>query len=156
MDDVIQQLPTSKGTYILWLQLMAARQICIGKLGDYQLEPGWYAYVGSAFGSGGLRGRIKHHIAPVKKPHWHIDYLRLVANLRDIWWAVSTTRYEHEWAHVLRAFPDAIAHVPRFGASDCTCLTHLVYFGRQLDFESFSQVASVPVHRQMVDHSEDA
>jgi len=42
-------------------------------------------FVGSAFGPGGLRSRIKHHTQPVRSAHWHIDYLRQAANVIDIW-----------------------------------------------------------------------
>jgi Uri superfamily endonuclease len=34
----------------------------IGRLGVYDIVPGYYAYVGSAFGAGGLRARICHHL----------------------------------------------------------------------------------------------
>ena len=37
------------------------------------LERGFYIYVGSAFGAGGLSSRIHRHLRRNKKLHWHID-----------------------------------------------------------------------------------
>jgi Uri superfamily endonuclease len=119
--------PPDKGTYILILHLDEPTRLQIGRLGAFDFAPGWYAYVGSAFGPGGLRGRLKHHLAPVTKPHWHIDYLRAAAPVREVWYSASETRYEHRWADMLLAHPGATVPVPRFGASDCTCAAHLVY-----------------------------
>ncbi len=51
------------------------KRLEIGRLGSFNIIPGFYAYVGSAFGPGGLRARIRHHLESVAQPHWHIDYL---------------------------------------------------------------------------------
>ena len=45
-------LPPQPGTYILLLEMEEDRAVSIGKLGTFNLDRGWYAYVGSAFGSG--------------------------------------------------------------------------------------------------------
>jgi Uri superfamily endonuclease len=118
--------PKDKGTYILLLQMQEPSTIVIGKKGTFDFNAGWYAYVGSAFGSGGLAGRLKHHLAPVKKPHWHLDYLRAHAIVREVWYVASEIVYEHIWAEILTNLPNASIPVPRFGASDCKCATHLV------------------------------
>ncbi len=34
----------------------------MGRLGRFDIIPGYYAYVGSAFGSGGLPARLGHHL----------------------------------------------------------------------------------------------
>lgn len=109
----------------------------IGRLGEFDFPAGWYAYVGSAFGSGGLRGRLKHHLSQVKKPHWHIDYLRMAANVHEVWWITSDTVYEHIWSDALRFSPGALTLMSRFGASDCKCLSHLVYFINRPNFTVF-------------------
>ena len=64
------------GSYILLLYLPLNITLTVGRLGTFDFPAGWYAYVGSAFGAGGLVGRIKHHLQPLENPHWHIDYLR--------------------------------------------------------------------------------
>jgi len=73
------------GTYALILHSTHSRALPIGRLGEMQVEPGYYIYVGSAFGPGGLRGRLMHHLRPPIAPHWHVDYLRRVAEVVDIW-----------------------------------------------------------------------
>ena len=131
------KLPPDKGTYILILHLSAATRLTIGKLGVFGFPAGYYAYAGSAFGNGGLRGRLKHHLSPVTKPHWHIDYLRQAETICEVWYVVSETCYEHEWADALRSMPSADVPVPRFGASDCRCVTHLIYFPEMLELVAF-------------------
>src|SRR5690606_4065931 len=65
-------------------------------------------------------------LRPVARPHWHIDYLRQVAELRAIWYMVDTVRWEHCLAGLLGRMA---APVPcaGFGASDCSCATHAFY-----------------------------
>ena len=63
------------GTYALILVSSSDRWIEIGKLGKFLIQPGYYVYAGSAFGPGGLKARIAHHMRISQRPHWHIDYL---------------------------------------------------------------------------------
>ena len=70
---VIQPKP---GTYALILSCTSNARIQIGRLGTMQLQRGYYVYLGSALGPGGLRARIAHHQKLSPRPHWHIDYLR--------------------------------------------------------------------------------
>ncbi len=137
--------PTNQGTYILLLRLALPVSLTIGRLGSFDFPAGWYAYVGSAFGAGGLSGRLKHHLAPVTKPHWHVDYLRAAAPVREVWYVASAATYEHRWAAVLLALPDATLPVPRFGASDCRCPAHLVFFPKKPELNAFSRAAGIPV-----------
>jgi len=69
------ELPEAKGTYVLIAFAGQMKRLEIGRLGTFAIVPGFYAYVGSAFGSGGLRARIGHHLESTTAPHWHIDYL---------------------------------------------------------------------------------
>ncbi len=137
---------TRKGTYILILHLDSPTRLTIGKRGGFDFAAGFYAYVGSAFGSGGVRGRISHHLKIAAKPHWHIDYLRQTTELREVWYLLDETRYEHEWAIMLGSMPDADVPVPRFGASDCRCESHLFHFPQLLDFDTFRE-GGLPVLR---------
>jgi Uri superfamily endonuclease len=45
------------------------KRLGIGSLGEFDIIPGFYAYVGSAFGSGGLRSRIGHHLESTVERH---------------------------------------------------------------------------------------
>jgi len=143
--------PGDRGTYTLILWLAAPAHLTIGQLGSFDFPAGWYAYVGSAFGAGGLRGRLKHHLTPVSKPHWHIDYLRAVAPLREIWWLATETRYEHTWADALRALPGAVVPAPRFGASDCRCPSHLISFNDAPDSHTLAETSGMRLQRQVFD-----
>lgn len=113
-----------KGTYILVLYMGKGRFTQIGRLGRIRFKKGWYTYVGSAFGPGGLMARIKHHAMPKTTFHWHMDYLE--ADIREIWISGPGARLEHEWADFLNK--TAADNIPGFGCSDCRCASHLFYF----------------------------
>ena len=117
------------GTYVLLLHLPTDETLTIGKLGTFDFPAGWYAYVGSAFGAGGLVGRLKHHLKPVEKPHWHMDYLRPALTLKEIWFTYDSCRREHQWAGVLAGSRGGTNPFSGFGASDCRCKSHLTFFG---------------------------
>lgn len=114
----------NKGTYIIVLYVDKSKRIQIGKLGQFKFKKGYYAYVGSAFGPGGLNSRIKHHIEPKKRYHWHIDYLNPA--VKEVWVSDPGERLEHEWAGSLGEI--ASDKIPGFGCSDCSCESHLFYF----------------------------
>lgn len=128
---------SARGTYILILRLPAPAALTVGRLGSFPFAAGWYAYVGSAFGAGGLRGRLKHHLGREHGLHWHIDYLAQAATIEEIWYIASETGYEHHWANLLTALPDASLPVNRFGASDCKCPSHLFHFSARPSFDQF-------------------
>ena len=120
----------SPGTYLLLLACRTQIRLSIGKLGGMTAVPGYYVYIGSACGPGGVRARIRHHRKTAARPHWHIDYLRTVAELLDVY-CVYRSRCEHEWAQRLVQSASATMPLPGFGSSDCDCATHLFYFGRR-------------------------
>ena len=126
------------GNYILLLHLSRDEQLTIGKLGTFNFPAGWYAYVGSAFGSGGLVGRLKYHLKPVERPHWHIDYLRQSAQLQEIWLSPSAERREQEWVDLMLAIPGAAVIAEGFGASDSDRESHLIYFDVRPLLEDFA------------------
>ena len=124
----VTSIPSEPGTYILILEALSKRRVLVGVLGTLDLEPGFYVYVGSALGSGGLRGRLAHHHRHSRSPHWHIDYMRRHTTLREIWFLVGMSRREHLWAAVLASKAEAVIPFAGFGASDCGCRTHLFRF----------------------------
>ena len=126
------------GNYVLLFHLPSDEKLTIGKLGTFDFPAGWYAYVGSAFGAGGLVGRLKHHLKPVERPHWHIDYLRQAAHLHEIWLAPYTEPHEEEWVDLMLAIPGATIAVEGFGASDSTRESHLIYFDVRPFLEDFA------------------
>lgn len=72
---VVAGIPALPGSYVLVFALEQPLGLEVGRLGVVDLAPGRYVYFGSAWGSGGLRARIRRHVRPDKSPHWHIDYL---------------------------------------------------------------------------------
>jgi len=114
------------GTYVLVIDLRVQLRLQIGKLGIHNLQPGHYIYVGSALG--GLSSRLKRHLRSKKKLHWHIDYLLRQADVAQIWYTIGQDRLECKWNTVVQSLPRAMPSIPRFGASDCRCSSHLTYF----------------------------
>ena len=120
-------IPTSKGTYLLFLSNTKSQKINIGKQGGFLFPSGLLVYVGSAFGSECLRGRISHHLRINRKCHWHIDYLLQKMPVGQIIYTESSSRLEHEWAMLLERIPELSIPMKRFGASDCQCTSHLFH-----------------------------
>lgn len=132
-------VPDRPGTYVLILHLpRSVEDICIGRLGQFRFPSGWYAYVGSARGPGGLAARLARHLRSLKSLHWHIDYLRAQAQPVEVWYATGTQKRECAWARVLSGLSDASVPTPRFGASDCRCLSHLIHFASLPDLAVFA------------------
>ncbi|MFQ6101407.1 MAG: DUF123 domain-containing protein [Anaerolineae bacterium] len=126
------------------LRLPRPTTVGVGRLGRFQFPAGWYAYAGSARGPGGLAARISRHLRSSKLLHWHIDYLRAYAHPVAAWYAVGTQKRECAWAQALSGLPGASISMPRFGASDCRCPTHLVYFATPPDVEAFARTVGEP------------
>lgn len=115
---------SEKGTYILLLKNERSFSIKVGKLGAVALEPGYYLYVGSALGAGGVKARVGRHIKKQKRQHWHIDYIRSKLALETVWVRYSDARKEHDWAGMLSA-SSLFSAIENFGCSDCDCQSHL-------------------------------
>ncbi|MDP7529373.1 MAG: GIY-YIG nuclease family protein [Candidatus Marinimicrobia bacterium] len=119
---------TQPGTYLLILENRKKITLSVGALGEISFPKGYYIYVGSAFGPGGLRGRLRHHISPVKQPRWHVDYLRPQMTLSEIWYTNDIKKREHDWAKALSSMPGTSIPKRGFGSSDCRCETHLFHY----------------------------
>ena len=116
------------GTYALLLCSSSDAEIGVGRLGKMRLQSGFYVYVGSGFGPGGVRARVNHHLHYSSRPHWHIDYLRPRANVEEVWLCHDRKRREHLWARVLSSVPGIMVPMAGFGSSDCSCPAHLFFF----------------------------
>ncbi len=144
-DPLESGIPALPGSYILILHNAADQSVQIGRLGQFELRIGYYCYVGSALGSGGLRGRLRHHLQTASRPRWQIDYLRRVTAPEQIWFIESEVRKEHLWVALLREVAGMRCPIPRFGASDCSCEAHLLYSSHTPSVEAFRAY----IHRQM-------
>ncbi|MCG8351969.1 MAG: GIY-YIG nuclease family protein [Chloroflexales bacterium] len=118
-----------KGTYLLVLHLATnLQQLSIGRLGVFDFAAGYYLYVGSAFGSGGLAARLAYHQRSEKThPHWHIDYLRPYLQLIEAWTIGGTEPIECFWCTKLTQIIDLQAPIRKFGSRDTNCYSHLFY-----------------------------
>ena len=136
------------GTYALILTPNSSKPVKIGKLGLLQVRKGYYIYVGSAFGPGGLKARIAHHKKVSNRPRWHIDYLRTVTHIKELWYSFDSVRREHQWADIFTNAKGVIAPFPGFGSSDCNCKTHLFFLQSKPTIESFRR----RLHARFKDH----
>ena len=147
---------STRGTYALLLRLDAPQTLLVGALGTLDFPPGWYLYLGSARGPGGLAARLaRHRRRTDKRLHWHIDYLRAVATLVEVWTSSGEARQECEWAAAAAALPGAEVIAPRLGASDCRCPSHLFHYTRRPAPGAFQTSIQAELKREPVDDGVD-
>jgi Uri superfamily endonuclease len=141
---------SAKGTYMLLIRLDQAHELNVGRLGSFPFPPGWYAYVGSALGPGGLDARVARHARKIKRTHWHVDYLLKYGVLVETWQLECPNRLECHWATTLARSPNAQRAVYRFGASDCRCPGHLVYWRDRPDRNTLQKALDSASPRQCI------
>ena len=125
----LRDLPRAPGTYALLVHVAQEKDIGVGRLGATRFAAGFYVYVGSGLGPGGLAARLARHLGARRKPSWHIDYLLNEVPVIDVIWDCSGKRLECTWMRVLLEIPVIEVAVPGFGASDCQCPAHLAFLG---------------------------
>ena len=132
------EIPKAGGVYALIFNLKKHKTITFNRNGDsHEFNSGWYVYLGSAKGVGGLRSRTaRHHRTKDdgKRMHWNVDYFREFADLMELWFAKTTSKaHEHNWAKAIASFPEATVPVKGFGASDCDskCPSHFFQLPRR-------------------------
>jgi len=128
------------GTYTLLIDLDVDEPVTVafGAAGSRALQPGRYAYTGSALGSGGF-ARIDRHRRVASGDHdvrhWHVDYLlgHPDAGLARV---VRSPGADAE-CRIAQSVADAagVEPVPGVGASDCDCPCHLAFAQDGADLE---------------------
>ena len=135
------------GVYIMVMHLDHELDLEIRSKGMMHFNAGYYMYVGSA--KANLTKRIERHKRKRKKMHWHLDYFRgycemiAAVPIRTSGLALESWSLTHEPYPSMPSMPDpdvdvsvecaladavrAIAEwdVPKFGCSDCDCMSHL-------------------------------
>ena len=97
----------------------------VGRLGQFDFEPGRYLYVGSAYGPGGIAARVTRHLKPKRRLHWHIDYLSAVSGVDRVWGLPGGD--ECKIVSVLLTDLKTTTPFAGFGSSDCSlCSAHLL------------------------------
>ncbi|MBW2000072.1 MAG: GIY-YIG nuclease family protein [Deltaproteobacteria bacterium] len=133
-----RELPSRPGTYAIICESGREKgSIRIGRIGRLELKQGYYAYVGSAFGPGGLKARVSRHLLGPKRLRWHIDYLGKVAKPKEVWYTCDPVIREHDWAGVMAQWRATSIPLRGFGASDCRCESHLFFFRDLPDIGDF-------------------
>ncbi|MFO7169596.1 MAG: GIY-YIG nuclease family protein [Chloroflexota bacterium] len=122
-----------KGTYLLILYLAdEIAALNVGRLGAFTFAAGYYLYVGSAFGPGGVNARLAYHQRRTKqRPRWHIDYLRERARLLEAWAIGWDVPIERPLVSALLEDGRLCAPVPGFGAGDSDLRSHLLYSAKR-------------------------
>jgi Uri superfamily endonuclease len=130
-----------KGSYILFLQVDKSIKIHVGYLDEVIFKKGYYIYIGSALGPGGLQTRLVRHLLRKKKVHWHIDYLTVHPNVECISYMeiFSLEKIECQINDLLK--DEVLAGskyevIPNFGSSDCSCKSHIIYL-EKIDLKPF-------------------
>ena len=126
---IIPEFSKKIGVYLLLLFNDKNIKITIGSLGVIEFLHGYYIYIGSAFGKGGLSSRLKRHINIKKKIFWHIDYLLdqkscLLTNIIEL---ITNDKIECKITNMLLNVNYKFNRVPKFGSSDCSCESHLLF-----------------------------
>jgi len=127
------------GIYALILKNRSKARVQIGRWREIEIAPGYYIYVGSAFGPGGVRARVLRHCRMDKPKHWHIDYLREFVTPVAAWISYETERLEHQWAHTLYGM-SGMTPIQGFGCSDCECFSHFFHSSTAPDLGLFSKI----------------
>lgn len=133
----LDSISSEPGTYALVLRASRGGVARVGRLGPLTVRRGFYVYIGSAFGPGGLRARVRHHLRPARRPHWHLDYLRQVVRISEVWHSRDSENREHLWAALLGQTAGCSVPARRFGASDCQCESHLFFFESRPSVDAF-------------------
>lgn len=130
------------GTYAIVFAADKRQTIQVGRLGTLDVRPGYYLYGGSALGPGRLAARVGRHCRQDKPHRWHVDYLRAVTKVEEVWYATGAERQECLWAATMGNMPGASVPMRGFGASDCRCEAHLFFFNRRPSARLRSQLAA--------------
>jgi len=114
-----------KGTYLLFIKIIEPVEITIKKK-SFFLNEGYYIYIGSAFGAGGLSSRLHRHLRKIKKKHWHIDQIT-TSKFSDIIGigVLLKQRVECGLSEIIESMEKTVP-ITGFGNSDCEkkCISH--------------------------------
>ena len=111
-----------KGIYVLIIQIDSDIAVNVGGLGRVTFTKGLYSYVGSA--QSNLEKRVQRHLRKEKQEFWHIDYLldNDKTRIRKVFHKQGSKTEECVLAKAISLRGPG---VEGFGASDCSCKSHL-------------------------------
>ncbi len=117
----------AKGGYVIFFSIKSDKNITVGQLGHILFKTGNYLYIGSAYGMGGFKSRLKRHRQINNKKHWHFDYIRPFIVLDKIKAYIDYNECElvDKYIKKYKANP----FYKGLGSSDCTrCKSHFLYY----------------------------
>lgn len=127
------------GLYILELELLNTFLFNHNKLGNYELLPGYYYYIGSA--QKNLEKRINRHLSNYKKKHWHIDFLTSIKDFLKSKTIVLREFEKEKECKVVKKLENEFNlkyPIKSFGNSDCdSCKSHLLFSEIQISYSHF-------------------
>jgi Uri superfamily endonuclease len=128
------------GTYVVVLRAGEPAVVRLGALGTFRMPAGYWLYVGSAFGSGGVARRTNRHLGGTGHLLWNVDHLRGFANPTELWWTHHPIKVECRWAMALASRPECCVPAPRAGARDCKrCPAHLYRTENRPSAQTFAE-----------------
>jgi Uri superfamily endonuclease len=159
LERALSRLPEEEGTYAMVLEAVAPGPVLLGRtgtLGRMEVRPGYYVYAGSAFQSGGVRGRWRHHLTPAVELalKWQVDCLRLRCAVVEGWFTTAPlpsgrdrvlARSARECALAMSVLAMRAATVPvrGFGSpEDRRCPAYLAYFEAKPSFRAFQSAVA--------------
>ena len=144
-----EKSPT-KGTYIFFSRVIIANDIRYNSKGQVHHFPrGWYAYVGSAFNSGGLKSRLNRHFYGTGNGPWNIDFFRKgVIPYNRAWVSYQDKKLEREWYSSFQLINGVSVPMVNFGNSDDRAKnlipgvkkTHLFHFKKMFKIKDFQAI----------------
>ncbi len=138
IDKLFQELPKAKGGYIIIIEVSKSILITMSKR-KIRAGPGFYAYIGSAGGPGGLRARLLRHIRKTKKLRWHIDQItsNIYTNIIKIILSTEVWGKTFENRISLCLSNKNLDYIKGFGSSDDrNSRSHLFYSNSLKELES--------------------
>jgi Uri superfamily endonuclease len=133
-----------KGVYVLIIQVDEGIDVNVGAMGRLTFKRGLYAYVGSA--QNNLEQRIKRHLRKEKRRFWHVDYLldNDAAKVMEVLHIQADKTEECAIAGVIGERGEPISG---FGASDCSCRSHLFRVREYRFLREFMRALDVKIWR---------
>jgi endonuclease-3 len=117
-----------KGIYTMLLKLSETTQIKVGSLGPIGFQPSYYAYTGSALGSGGFK-RVQRHLKVAARTNltrrWHLDYFIPETEVNCV--ILTNTEGDLECL-IASEIGRGAESIVGFGSTDCECRSHLHYY----------------------------
>jgi Uri superfamily endonuclease len=126
-----------KGIYCLIMKLDESIMQDVGALGLIPFSKGTYAYVGCA--KKGMEKRLLRHLSEDKNIHWHIDFLLSNEHVKivDIFYNSDS---KLDVCKVAKRASVSSVYINGFGASSCSCKSHLFKLKNKDFLKSFKLI----------------